>query len=106
MKIKVQIIVESDSGETEMVQEVTQLERGELRPEELGLTLSEAKALLQGVQRTMVEQQTAEFLAQQSTCPDCGKRRLHKGEHTIVCRTLFGKLRLHSPRLYHCSCQV
>jgi hypothetical protein len=46
MKLKLQLIIESDSGETEMVQEVTKLERYVLRPENLGLTLPEAKKLL------------------------------------------------------------
>ena len=54
MKVRVQVIVESEHGETPCVEEVAQFERGELWPEALGLTLAEAKALLQGVQRTMV----------------------------------------------------
>ena len=58
MKLKLQLIIESDSGETEVVQEVTKLERHSLRPETLGLTLSEAKELLQEVQRAMVTHQT------------------------------------------------
>ncbi|HZC82565.1 MAG TPA: hypothetical protein VE222_12775 [Nitrospiraceae bacterium] len=33
MKLKLQLIIESDSGEAEVVQEVTKLERGSLRPE-------------------------------------------------------------------------
>jgi hypothetical protein len=61
MKIRVQVIVESDDGVGEMVQEIAQLERGQLRPEELGLTLAEAKGLLEGLQRTVVEQQIAEY---------------------------------------------
>jgi hypothetical protein len=52
MKIRVQVIVESDDGVGEMIQEIAQLERGQLRPEELGLTLAEAKGLLEGLQRT------------------------------------------------------
>jgi hypothetical protein len=58
MKLKLQLIIESDSGETEMVQEVAKLERYALRPETLGLTLSEAKELLPEVQRAMVTHQT------------------------------------------------
>jgi hypothetical protein len=42
MKLKLQLIIESDSGETEVVQEVTKLERHSLRAENLGLMLSEA----------------------------------------------------------------
>ena len=38
MKLKLQLIIESDTGEAEMVREVTKLERYALRPETLGLT--------------------------------------------------------------------
>src|SRR6266508_2197685 len=94
MKIRVQVIVESDDGVGEMVQEIAQLERGQLRPEELGLTLTEAKGLLEGLQRTVIEQQIDEYSRQQSSCPLCGKQRLRKGAHTIVFRTIFGKIGL------------
>jgi hypothetical protein len=60
MKIRVQVIVESDNGIGEIVQGIAQFERGQLRPEQLGLTLMEAKGLLEGLQRTVVEQQIAE----------------------------------------------
>jgi hypothetical protein len=54
MKLRVQLIIESDSGETEVVQEVAKLERHSLRPEDLGLMLSKAKELLHEVQKAMV----------------------------------------------------
>ena len=104
MKLKVQLIIESDSGETEVVQEVAKLERHSLRPENLGLMLSEAKELLHEVQKAMVTHQTTRYVTQQISCPECGEIRSHKGKHQIVLRTLFGKLRLDSPRLYHCGC--
>ena len=104
MKLKVQLFIESDSGETEVVQEVAKLERHSLRPENLGLMLSEAKELLHEVQKAMVTHQTTRYLTQQISCPECGGIRSHKGKHQIVLRTLFGKLRLDSPRLYHCGC--
>lgn len=105
MKIKLQVVIESDDGQTETIQEVAQIERGLLQSAELGLTLVEAKSLLAGVQRTIVEEQITEYLAEQSACPECDKKRLHKGAHTIVYRTLFGKLQLSSPRLFNCGCQ-
>jgi hypothetical protein len=46
MKLKLQLIIASDSGETEVVQEVTKLERHPLRPENLGLMLSELRSYL------------------------------------------------------------
>jgi hypothetical protein len=106
MKIKVQVVIESDGGDTRAVENITCLERGRLRPEDLGLTLDEAKGLLESVQRTLVEQQVAEYSEQQAHCPGCGKRRLRKGDHSpLVYRTLFGKLRLRNVRLHHCACQ-
>ena len=103
MKLKLQLIIESDSGETEVVQAVTKLERYSLRPENLGLTLSEAKELLKEVQRAMVTHQATGHVTQQIPCPKCGKIQSRKGKHQIVLRTLFGKLRLDSPRFYHCG---
>ena len=51
-KLRLQLIIESDSGETEVLQEVAKLERHSLRPETLGLMLSEAKELLHEVANT------------------------------------------------------
>jgi hypothetical protein len=52
---------------------VTKLERRSLRPETLGLTLSEAKELLREVQRAMVTHQTIGYVTQQIPCSKCGK---------------------------------
>jgi hypothetical protein len=104
MRLKVQVVIESESGKAEMVQEVAKLERHALRPETLGLTLSEAKALLQEIQTAMVTHQSTECVTQQLACPDCGRIRSQKGKHQVVFRTLFGTVRLESPRLYHCGC--
>ncbi len=104
MRMKVQVIIESD-GETEVVQEIATLNRGRLQPEELGLTLAEAKDFLQGLQQTMVTRQIVEFSEDNIRCPSCRKPRSRKGKHEIVYRTLFGKLKLESPRYYECRCE-
>jgi hypothetical protein len=105
MKIKVQVVIEAENGKPEKVEEIFQLERGSLRIEELGLTISEAKMLMHGMQQTMVTEQISDYLEQFKTCPNCGTQRKRKGKHSIVYRTLFGKLRINSPRLYDCPCQ-
>ena len=87
MRITVQVIVESDDGQTEAVQDVVTLARGPLRPVELGLTLAEAKDILLGVQRTMVTRQAEEYVTQSRCCSACGKPRPRKGKHEIVYRT-------------------
>lgn len=56
MKLKIQIVVESDSGDTQIIQEVTQINRNCLQPENLGLSLAEAKILLQNTQKVLVKQ--------------------------------------------------
>ena len=104
MKIRIQIVMEAANGETERVEDIAELERSSPQPETLGLTLAESKTLLQGIQQRMVSEQVAEYMAQFNTCPDCGARRTKKGHHTLVYRTLFGKLNLISPRLYDCAC--
>jgi hypothetical protein len=96
--------MEAANGETERVEDIAELERSSPQPETLGLTLAESKTLLQGIQQRMVSEQVAEYMAQFNTCPDCGARRTKKGQHTLVYRTLFGKLNLISPRLYDCAC--
>jgi hypothetical protein len=104
MRITVQIIVESDDGQTETVQQIVALDRGSLQPDALGLTIAEAKDILLGVQQTMVTRQAEEYATQSRCCSACGKPRPRKGEHEIVYRTLFGKLKLNSPRYYECRC--
>ena len=44
-------------------------------------------------------------LAEQIACPECRRPRAHKDSKTIVLRTLFGTVRLTSPRWHHCSCE-
>jgi hypothetical protein len=105
MKLRLQILIESDTGDIVTTQDVAQVERLSLRPEEVGLTLAEAKQMLSSVQRVMVHEQLAEYIDEQSRCGDCGQTLARKGQHQIVFRTLFGELRLCSPRLYSCSCR-
>jgi hypothetical protein len=105
MKLSVQVIVHPDDPETTpVVREVFTLGRDVLAPDTLDLHLSEAKDLLGAVQETVVEHQVQRAVATQAPCPDCGRARRHKDTHTIVVRTLFGVLRLPSPRWWHCPC--
>jgi hypothetical protein len=99
------VIIETQVGEPADVYDIGCIQRQELRPETLGLTLAEAKTVLERIQQRLVEQQATEYLRTQRYCPQCGNTRPHKGDHTVTVRTLFGKLRLKSPRLHHCQCQ-
>jgi len=88
MRIKVQITLESGASESETF-EVARLNRGSLRPDTLGLSLAEARAILAGLEQALVERQAAEFVAQSQRCPRCGRPRACKGQHAIVFRTPF-----------------
>ena len=106
MKITVQIVLHADDDTETVVREAFTVQRGALAPETLGLQLEEAKDLLSTVQDTLVEHQVAAALASAASCPDCGIPHRHKDSRPIVIRTLFGTLRLGSPRLWHCPCQA
>lgn len=89
---KVQLVFENEVGGSSVVQEIAQLQRDELSPANLGLTLTEAKALLQNLQTGLVEQQVAAYQQQQVPCPHCQQQRRMKERRRIVYHTLFGKL--------------
>ena len=107
MKFSVQVIVhpDDDTEASPVVREVFTLDRDDLAPDTLGLQLGEAKDLLAAVQDTLVEQQVSAAITRQVACPDCGRARRHKDTRTIVVRSLFGALRLASPRWWHCGCR-
>lgn len=105
MRVRIQVIIDVDESGHEVLHEVATLARGTLQPDSLGLTLAEAKAMLQGVQQAVVTRQIAAAVAEQANCPHCGRIRAHKGAHSMVVHSLFGTLRLTSPRLIHCPCQ-
>src|SRR5256885_3680263 len=109
MKLRVQVVIESDDEDNDehrsAVHEVAQIDRDALSVDTLGLQLAEAKHLLQQVQAVLIDEQVRTSLAEQVACPDCGRPRAHKDMKTIVTRTLFGTLHLRSPRWHQCPCQ-
>ena len=90
MKVIVQVTIESEAGQGPVVERITCLERSELDPGTLGLTLEEAKNLLASVQQVLVTQQVADYV-EQRMCAECGKQRSSKGEHSLA--TTMGKKR-------------
>lgn len=106
MKFRVQVLLENDDGDADLLMECIELERENSSVENLGLSLAESKELLRKTQQKMVEKQVEKFLEQTECCPHCQRKRLSKGKHRIVYRTLFGKMELESPRLYYCLCEL
>ena len=104
MKVTVQVVLHADDDTQTVVREAFTLTREALAPDTVGLQLQEAKDLLAAVQDTVVEHQVTTALSAQVACPDCGNPRRHKDSRRIVMRTLFGVLRLDSPRWWSCPC--
>src|SRR6266545_6956859 len=105
MQVKGQVVTLRDDGE-ESLHEVACVERDELTPASLGLSIADSKAILQGMQEVGVEWQMRAYLDSQRHCPQCGKLRHSKGVHHTVFRTVFGDLPVDSPRFTHCPCQA
>ena len=102
MICKIRVVIIGDDGREE-TREVACLERTDLKPETLSLTLAEGKMILNDVQQIVVERQASSSLLLKRACPDFGEPRRTKGNHTHLVRTVFGQIRLQSPRLYHCD---
>src|SRR5437879_7915853 len=99
------MVIEGDEDFPPEVHRVEDLQRGDLGADTLGLQLAEAKDLLVQVQEVVVAEQVRACLAAKVACPDCGQARRHKDVRTIAVQTLFGTLRLKSPRWHHCPCR-
>ena len=96
MICKIQVFTIGDDGREE-TRELACLERTDLKPETLGLTLAEGKMILKDLQQIVVECQVASSLLLKRACPDCGEPRCTKGNHTLLVRTVFGQLTVRSP---------
>ena len=105
MIFKLQVVVIADNGHQETCA-ITSVERENLKPETLGLSLAEGKAILKGIQQIVIERQAATCLVRYRQCLDCGSPRTSKGSHDLSLRTVFGCLKVKSPRLlHHCDCR-
>jgi len=70
----------------------------------LGLTLSEAKRLLAGVQRAIVAAQARSHAVRRPECPRCGGVCRVKDYRDHVVSTLFGQVTLRLPRFRCAAC--
>jgi len=104
MKYAIQVVITTDEGQTE-ARDLACVEREDLTPTPLGLTLAEGKAILKALQAVVVEQQMTAYFDRQRPCAHCGSLQRSKGYHAMQFRTVFGTMPVHSPRLHRCSCQ-
>ena len=105
MRVSILLQVTADDGTAGAAEEVAAFEKATERPEDLGLSLAEGKAVTAAIQRRLVEAQVVSWAERHRCCEACGTRRRSKGSSPVVFRTLYGDVSLASPRLHRCPCQ-
>ena len=105
MSVRVEVVCVNPDG-SERRREVLTVEPRELAMETLGLSLSEGKTLLAGVQDLVVAQQAYECLEQRRVCPNCRGLYTHKDSGSTVVNTVFGRVEVANPRWNRCRCQT
>lgn len=98
MRARLVLEIIGDDGETIATETVADLVKVTKGAEDLGLSLSEAKGLLTKLQRAMVQTQVELWLSGNRELD--GRRLRSKGSYPITFHTLFGDVRLKSPRYY------
>ncbi len=76
----------------------------EMTTSPLGLSLAEGKALLASAQQYLVRAQCEGIGAAHSHCQVCGAELTMKGWHERQIGTVFGRVKVRSPRVRCCSC--
>src|SRR5271167_868040 len=105
MRVKVFLEVTAEDGSTGGAAEVAVFEKQTERPEDLGLSIAEGKALTAAIQQHVVDAQVATWAERRRRCEACGARRHSKGRHPVIFMTLYGDVGISSPRLHRCPCQ-
>lgn len=103
--MRVRVLLQIGDEEGAAAEEVAAFDKTTRRTEDVGLSIADGKALLAVLQHRIVEAQAKAWSDERRCCETCGRRRRRKGGYPIVFRTLFGDVRLQSPRLYRCRCQ-
>src|SRR3954453_5115634 len=105
MHVRILLQITADDGAASLTEEVTAFEKSAERPEDLGLSLAEGKAVTAAIQRHVVNTQVASWTERHRGCEASGRRPHSKGSSPVVFRTLYGDVPLASPRLHRCPCQ-
>ena len=106
MRWTVRLEARTDQGEVETTELVTFSRPAIVNSlAEIGLSLAEAKALLAGLQASMLCGQVAEYAGRRRVCPECGVLQPLKGRRTRRLQTLFGTVEVEAPRFRVCRCR-
>ena len=104
MSVRVEVVCINADG-AEQRRRVLTIARQELAMETLGMSLSEGKALLAGVQDFVVAQQVHDDLERHRSCPHCRRRYTSKDSGSAPVSTVFGRVEVPNPRWHRCACQ-
>ena len=69
MHVQIQVIITEDDCTERVPIEVATLQRTELTPETVGLTLADGKLILTGIQEAMAQAQVVGFTNMHQACP-------------------------------------
>jgi hypothetical protein len=105
MRVRVLLQITGDDVTASAAEEVAAFEKVTERPEDLGLSIAEGKAMLAAVQHRTVNAQAAAWAQRHRCCEACGERQRSKGGYSVVFMTLYGDVRVASPRLHRCPCR-
>ena len=72
ISIGIQVVVHDPAG-GHVIHDIAQIERAELSPETLGLSLADGKAITASIQRVIAAEQIAVWQAAQRICRACGR---------------------------------
>ncbi len=106
MKLRVEVAIEDDSGQTTkrvvVMEKLCDFEKA--IPIGLGMTLADGKDLLQAVQGAYIEAQVESISQDHSHCVKCKEPLKRKDATQMPYRTVFGKFMLTNERLSTCGC--
>lgn len=104
MQLTLQIVITDESGLSRTEELMTLQKSGDAR-NDIGLSVSESKQLLNTVQQSVVQLQADEYTHNHIQCPHCLAARRIKGRQKIQYRTLFGVIPVSGLRVYRCRCE-
>jgi len=104
MRVSILLQITGADGAVGSVEEIAAFEKATERPEDVGLSLADGKALTAAVQCRVVQAQAGEWAVRHRCCASCGTRRSSNGNYPVLFRTLYGDVQLASPRLHRCAC--
>jgi hypothetical protein len=100
MQVRIMLQLVGNDGAVGGAEEIGVLTKVTERAEDLDLWLAESKTPLAAAQQRIVEAQVDCWLEKYRHCPISGRKLRCKGSYTVTFRTLFGDVRLKSPRYY------